>query len=396
MNREDLVELLNPESIDLLESLPDWQSGSDVVRTVSRLRAAGHSAERIAVVLSQAKLRKRAKAKFGEFAGRMLFTEAGLEQATRLSVAAIHAKRFLDAKVSRLADLGSGIGGDSMAFAALGLEVTAIEQDEVTAAIATYNLAPWPNARVLCERAEEASIRDFDALWLDPARRSESRRFSDPEQWSPSLEFVFELSKQLPTGVKLAPGLDRDLIPDDAEAQWISAEGTVVELVLWFGELARDRVRRSALVIRDGRSNELTSSGDSEDAELGDLGTYLYEPDGAVIRARLIGDLARSLSANMISPDIAWMSSELKVDSPFASRFKVLEVQGFKIASLKKRLAELQIGELEIKKRGIDVDPAQLRESLKLRGAESATLILTRLAGKRVAILANREQPEMN
>lgn len=396
MNREELVELLNPESIDLLESLPDWHSGGDVVSTVSRLRTEGHSAERIAVVLSQAKLRKRATAKFGEFAGRMLFTETGLEQATRLSVAAIHARRFLDAKVSRLADLGSGIGGDSMAFAALGLEVTATEQDEVTAAIATYNLAPWPNAKVLCGKAEDVSIKDFDALWLDPARRSESRRYSDPEQWSPSLDFVFELSKRLPTGVKLAPGLDRGLIPEDAEAQWISADGTVVELVLWFGKLAREGVRRSALVIRDGRSNELTSAGDSEDAELGDLGTYLYEPDGAVIRARLIGDLARSLNANMISPDIAWMSSELRVDSPFASRFKVIEVQGFKIASLKKRLAELEIGELEIKKRGVDVDPAQLRESLKLRGAKRATLILTRLAGRRVAIIANREPPETN
>ncbi|MBX3089525.1 MAG: SAM-dependent methyltransferase [Cryobacterium sp.] len=396
MNREDLVELLNPESIDLLGSLPDWHSGNDVVRTVSRLRAEGHSAERIAVVLSQAKLRKRGAVKFGEFADRMLFTETGLEQATRLSVAAIHARRFLDARVSRIADLGSGIGGDSMAFAALGLEVTAIEQDEVTAAIATYNLAPWSNAKVLCEKAEEVSTEGFDALWLDPARRSESRRYSDPEQWSPSLDFVFELSKRLPTGVKLAPGLDRGLIPEDAEAQWISADGTVVELVLWFGKLAREGVRRSALVIRDGRSNELTSAGDSADVELGDLGTYLYEPDGAVIRARLIGDLARSLNANMISPDIAWMSSELRVDSPFASRFKVLEVHGFNIASLKKRLSELEIGELEIKKRGIDADPAQLRESLRLRGAKRATLILTRLAGRRVAIIANREPPETN
>ncbi|MCC7128105.1 MAG: SAM-dependent methyltransferase, partial [Microbacteriaceae bacterium] len=117
---------------------------------------------------------------------------------------------------------------------------------------------------------------------------------------------------------------------------------------------------------------------------------------GAVIRARLIGDLARSLNANMISPDIAWMSSELRVDSPFASRFKVLEVHGFNIASLKKRLSELEIGELEIKKRGIDADPAQLRESLRLRGAKRATLILTRLAGRRVAIIANREPPETN
>jgi hypothetical protein len=38
----------------------------------------------------------------------------------------------------------------------------------------------------------------------------------------------------------------------------------------------------------------------------------------------------------------------------------------------------------------MDVDPAQLRTRLALKGPESATLILTRVAGKRVALLAER------
>ena len=36
------------------------------------------------------------------------------------------------------------------------------------------------------------------------------------------------------------------------------------------------------------------------------------------------------------------------------------------------------IGTLEIKKRGLDLDPAVLRKRLKLRGAGSATVVLTR------------------
>ena len=54
------------------------------------------------------------------------------------------------------------------------------------------------------------------------------------------------------------------------------------------------------------------------------------------------------------------------------------------------RLRELGIGELEIKKRGADLDPAALRKRLKLRGDERATLIATRIGGRHRAILADR------
>src|SRR5215218_8561052 len=149
---------MSTEGLRLLDSLPPYESTGDVLRIVSRLRADGHSPGLVAAVLSQARLRARARAKFGEFASTMLFTEAGLEQATRLQVAALHAGRFAGAGVHWVADLGCGIGADALALAALQLEVTAVERDEVTAAIAAYNLAPWSNARVEHGSAEEADL----------------------------------------------------------------------------------------------------------------------------------------------------------------------------------------------------------------------------------------------
>ena len=109
---------------------------ADVVRIVSRLRAAGHPPELVAAVLTQARLRTRARAKFHEFAARMLFTPDGLEQSTRLKVAARHAGRFARAGLGSVADLGCGIGADALAFAGLGMRVVAVERDEVTAAVA--------------------------------------------------------------------------------------------------------------------------------------------------------------------------------------------------------------------------------------------------------------------
>ena len=390
MDATELRELLTTEGLRLLDSLPPFDSGADVLRTVATLRKEGHAPALVAAVLNQSKLRSRAMPKFGPFAERMLFTEAGLEQATRLKVAALHAGRFRDAGVTSVADLGCGIGADALALAAIDLRVTGVERDEVTAAIAAYNLAPFENATIENADATAIDLAGFDGVYLDPARRSDARRLKDPADWSPSLDFAFEIGSRLPTGVKLGPGIDRDLIPAGVEAQWISVDRDVVELGVWFGAAARPDVGRSALVIGEHGTAELTAAADSADVELGALGEYLYEPDGAVIRARLIGDLARSLDARMISDQIAYLSTDAAVRTPFAVGFRVTETLPLDERAIKKRLQALGIGTLEIKKRGVDIDPAQFRAKLSLKGTNNATLFLTRVAGKRVALLAER------
>ena len=363
------------------------------MRTVADLRRAGHPPGLVAAVLAQAKLRSRAAAKFGPFAERMLFTTDGLEQATRLQVAAQHAGRFARAGISWVADLGCGIGADALAIAALELEVSAVERDEVTAAIAAYNLAPWSNARVEHADAEAFDLDGVGGVFLDPARRDGAKRLKRPGDWSPSLDFAFGVAERLPTGIKLGPGVDRDLIPAAAEAQWVSADHEVVEVGLWFGPLARDGIRRAALVLGEHGSAEMVSDADSVDAESGALGGSLYEPDGAVIRARLIGDLARGLDGRMIDPTIAYITADAATSTPFAAGFRVLEDLPLDKRTIRRELAGRGIGTLEIKKRGVDIDPAAFRADLNLKGEASATLVLTRVAGKRRALLAERLQP---
>jgi Methyltransferase small domain len=287
MDAAELRELLTPEALRLLDELEPSTGVGDAVALVSRLRKAGHPPARVAAVLTQYRLRRKAEAKFGPFAQRMLFTQEGLEQASRLRVAAVHAGRFAAAGLSRVADLGCGIGGDAMAMAALDLRVTAVERDEATAAIAAYNLVPFPTAQVVHGDALEQPLDAIDAVWLDPARRAGTSRLSSPDDWSPSLTQALAIAQQRPAGIKLAPGMDRALLPEGLEAQWISVDGEVVELVLWSGALARAGVGRAALVLRgDEPPAELRAADDSDDVEPGPLGEYLYEPDGAVIRAR--------------------------------------------------------------------------------------------------------------
>src|SRR6476620_6919945 len=105
----ELTALLTPEGLRLLDAQDPIETTADAAAAVSRLRKAGHSPDLVSAIVTQARLRTRAEAKFGDFAVRMLFTRAGLEQATRLAVAARHAARFRDAGMTSVADLGCGI-----------------------------------------------------------------------------------------------------------------------------------------------------------------------------------------------------------------------------------------------------------------------------------------------
>lgn len=396
----ELRALLTPAGLELLEGVGTIGSTAEVASAVSRLRSAGHSPELVSAVVGQARLRFLASAKFGPFAERMLFTRAGLEQATRLGVAARHAQRIRGAGLTDVADLGCGIGGDSLAFTGAGLNVLAVDADEVTSAIAAYNLAPFGESAVVRHGTAEESLPEEDAtsraIWMDPARRtsghSETRRVS-ADDYSPSLGWAFDVASRMPTGIKLGPGHDRDLLPTDAEAQWVSADGSVVELVVWTGALAREGVRRSALVIRDDRSHEITAPADATDEGVRELGAFLHEPDGAVIRARLIGDVARTLDAGMLDAHIAYLTSDTALTSPFVQSFRVRETLPVHPKAISAALKAQGIGRLEIKKRGVDVDPATFRKKLVLRGDNEATLILTRVGNQRRAILADRVPP---
>jgi SAM-dependent methyltransferase len=389
MDRTGFMSLISPEGQALLAEVGEIDSKADMVKVVSKLRGKGHSAELVATVLTQVKLRRRAKAKFGEFAETMFFTEEGLEQASRLKVAAIHAGRFRNHGLKRIADLGCGIGAESLAIASLDMEVTAFEIDEVTAALATYNLASFENVKVGQADVTTINLDNFDGLFIDPARRdlkdsktNINKRKYDINDFSPSFDFVLEAARTKPTIVKLGPGLDHKDIPDDAEAVWVSDDGDLVELTLYFGILRRPEVKRAALLLSPNGTFEIASSeAERLDAPLGELGKYLYEPDASIIRSHLVGDLAVSLGLNIFSNEIAYLSSNEEVHSPWLKGYEVLENLVFDRKKLKAYLREKNIGVLEIKKRGADITPEQLRRELDPKGTESATLIVTRVDG---------------
>lgn len=387
MNRDEFLQLLSKEGQSLLAQI-DYSTKLDIVKTITTLRAQGHDPALIAIALTQAKLRKRAEAKFGEFAQRMFFTEDALEQASRLQVAAIHANRFKQANITQIADLGCGIGAESLAFASLDLKVSAYEIDEVTSAIAAYNLAIFENVEVKNEDVTKLDLTKQEALFFDPARRNSKARLFNPQDFAPNFNWVIEQAKQKPSGIKLGPGHPHNQIPEEAEAQWVSVEGDLVELSLWFNETKRPEVKRSALLITKDAKHELKTNEKEEPAPTGELGQYIHEPDNAVIRSHLINLLAEQTNTHTIDPNIAYLSSNEKQDSPWLKSYKVIKELPFDRKQLKAHIKQNEIGTLEIKKRGADITPEALRKELSPKGPNKATLIITRIGDAHKALFA--------
>lgn len=377
----------SPAALALLAALPPYDADG-ALSLAERLRAGGAEPHLVAAAMTQSRLRAAARGKFGEFADGMLFTPEGLEQATRLVVAAHHAQRYRAAGIAAVADLTAGIGADAMAFASLGLRVLAFEADEATALIADHNLRHWESARVVhADSLATLAAGDVDAeaLFADPARRTARGRRHDPRDYSPPLDAVLALRERWPElGVKVGPAVPHDAVPTGVEAQWVSVGGDVVEAGLWCGGLA-SREGHAALVIDAGGAHAF--AGDPIPGEPGPLGEYLYEPDGAVIRAGLVGPLADELGARLVSATIAYLTADAVLTTPFARGYRVLEVLPLKTAAIAAALRERGVGRVAIKKRGVDITPEALRPQLKLRGDAEATLILSRVGTGRAALI---------
>jgi hypothetical protein len=355
-----------------------------VLTTTTGLRAAGHSPELVAAAVETVRLRTRAAAKFGADAERMFFTPAGVEQATRTSVAAHRAARF--AGTPDVVDLCCGIGGDLVAFGRAGIAVEGLDADPLTAAVAAANAAELGLAdrvTVRCADVTTADLRGVPAVFCDPARRAGGRRVFDPAAYSPPWNFLLSLARTVPRAAfKVAPGIDHALVPPGAEAEWISDGGDVKEAAIWCGDLAG--VPRRATLLPSGAT--LTGTGDAL-APVGEVRDWLYDPDGAVVRAHLVAELAETIDATTVDPTIAYLTSAELAETPFARAYRVDEVMPFSLKRLRAALRARGVGRVEIKKRGSALDVEQLRRDLRLSGDNGATVVLTRVAGKPTVLL---------
>jgi SAM-dependent methyltransferase len=380
MDLETFRWLLTDEGQGLLAAATAAE-GSEL-QVQARLREAA-TPEQVAAAMTQVELRRKAAEKLGDDGARMYFTRDGLEQATRATVAAHRAARVAAAGPS-VVDLTCGIGGDLVAFARAGLTTAGVDLDPLRVEIARANLAALGlGGAVSVADGTGLDVSPFATAYADPARRSARGRTFRVDDWAPPWSFVETLLTRAAC-VKVAPGIPHDLVPHGVEAEWVSDAGEVKEAALWSGRLAT--TARRATVIGRGGLATLTDE-DDPGADVGPVAEFLYEPDGAVIRAGLVTAVAAGVGGHLVDRRIAYVTASGSFRTPFARSYRVVEELPYREKQLKAALRERHVGTLTIKKRGVDISPDELRTRLALRGDRTATIVLTRLAGEGVALL---------
>jgi len=384
-----LEALLSPrgqEALGVAASLP--VSATTLLRDTETLRAS-YGPELAAAALETIRLRRRARAKFSR-ADSMYWTREALEQASGEAVARHRAARF--AGLDAVWDVCCSAGGDTIGLLSSGARVAGLDLDPLRLRMAQLNCEAYGVAgAVRWERADARTWRPpaGAAVFFDPARRKDRRgsatRLFRPQDYQPPLGVIDGwLRSARSLAVKIAPGADYASLPYACEVELISAGGEVKEACLWFGRFRR--YARSATVLLAGGAHTLHGGSVVAPAPQEPLG-WLYEPDGAVIRAQLVADLAQQLAASLIDSTIAYLTADHLVATPFARAWQVLETMPFNLKRLRSRLHELDVGRVVVKKRGSPIDPQELERRLRLSGRRELTVFVTRVLGKPSVIL---------
>jgi len=374
LDAEGLAGLLSAEGQELLGTVAGVElSTATELALNNRLRRA-YPASMVAAALELTQLRARARAKFDR-ADHMYFTREGLEQASAQHISAHRARRY--EPYGTVADLCCGIGGDLIALAP-GRDMLTVDRDPLHLQMAALNAAVYGAAsvRTRCEDVRESDLAGVEAVFIDPARRHGGKRALRESE--PPLIWCLALAERTPAvGIKAAPGLPREAAPPDWELEFVSVRGDLKEAALWSPPLAT--VQRRATLLPGGHT--LVSDAGPAVACLAP-GAYLLDPDPAVTRAGLVEELARALGAWKLDAEIAFLSLDTHVSTPFARLLRIEESLPWNLKRLREVLRRLDVGAVDVRKRGSAVDVEELRRRLKLTGARRVTVALTRMNGK--------------
>jgi hypothetical protein len=274
--------------------------------------------------------------------------------------------------------------------------VTGVERDPRIAVLAAANCS---EASIQVIDAADVPVEDFAAWHIDPDRRASGRRTTRVEFANPPDDVLQSLLTRNPNAaMKLAPAADVEA-PwlREASLEWFSRDGQCRQLVAWFGDLTLESPsqhpgQRAATILRGDSTQPVTFRGQAELSipAAANVARYVYEPDAAIIAARLTGALAHDFKLRPLAPNIAYLTGDELHHDVVMSAFEVVDVMPLDVKRVKAWLRERRIGRLEVKKRGVSIEPEELRRRLRVDGEHAMTLLVAPIDGRVTAILARR------
>jgi SAM-dependent methyltransferase len=373
------TEAMPPEALPA-DPVPAHPVPADTALRLGTDLRARYPADLVVDALAQHELRLQARSKFSR-AMEMFFTRPGLEQSSAEAVARHRAARYSTA--GQMADLCCGIGGDLVVLAedrrvlAVDRRVLAVDSDPLHLRIARANAEVCGVAKAvtpLQSDVRDVDLAGVDAIFVDPARRAGRRRLR-PGHSEPPLQWCLGLAERIDAvGIKAAPGLPHEAVPPGWELEFIAIGRALKEAVAWSPALATGATR--ATILPQGHTL-VPEPGPPVQVRM--PGEFLLDPNPAVTRASLVQELARRLGAWKIDDQIAFLSADVPLRTPFGRALRVIDSAPWNQKQLPSRLRELDIGAVDIRRRGLAGDVDQLHRRLKLSGSRRATLVMTRV-----------------
>ncbi len=381
--------LLTEQGREITASIPAFEGDSLAAGTFLRKRHPDIDPAHLAAAAELAETRRKAVVKFTR-AEKMFFTREALEQSSGELVASHRAGRF--SGLGPVMDACSGVGGDAIALSAVVGRLDCVDLDSGRLAFCAENCSVYGNDNVSLIEHDVSDIiervSEYDAVFIDPARRKGGRRSSGLDRMEPTWDICEKLLATAVRGaVKLSPSVDLGSIEIPHETEWISTAGGLKEAVVWTGAFRQCETTVSLLHHKLSiRDSDLPAG---EPALSGAL-SFIHEPDPALIRSGLLGRYAASLGMSLITPDIAYMSSEVPVADPCYTSYRILDSMPFNLKKLERLLNGMNVGRVTVKKRGFPMLPEEVAKKLRLNGEKEAIIICTKDRGKNSVFVVER------
>jgi hypothetical protein len=395
MTRQELHSLLDPQVQEWILAHRDDDPASFA------LRFHGRKDIPVRAIAEQIDCIRKARKKLPTLSRHnLLYLPVSLEQASGERAAAYKAT-FLSGK--RAIDLSGGFGIDAIFLSGAFQQVVYCERDPLLAELVSLNLRTLGITNVEIRTGDGLEILEsypddhFDQIFVDPARRDSARRYVGLEACSPDVVSAHDqlLAKAPKVCIKASPALELSAIPEVLPALdavvVVSVDRECKETLLM---LDRNRtsgqgitLKAVCLTTREEQAEEITveaNEGDVPAKAVADApGRYLYEPDPAIIKAKLTAKLASELNLHFLNATVDYLTSYDKIEGFPGRTFVIKEVVPYKPKEFKAFLVERQIRAASIQRRDFPLSPEDLRRTFRLKESDDIFLIFTKDSSSR-------------
>ena len=370
----------------------------DVKKRRAYLRKRGVKEPELSRMLDEAHFLVKGKEKFPR-AAQMKFDRDGLAQASSKTVAEYRTWKMRNrlGVIRSALDVGSGIGGDTIAMA-LRWKVLSVDMDPVKVEMLRHNIKVYnvtDNVEViqgdiydlLKDPEFQVKTSDLDVIFFAHSRRQGWRRTVKFEEYQPPLSLIEKLVDICPNVcATIAPAADLSKIKYDCDIEIISNKGEVKEAVLWFGRLKHAPGKRSLIATK--LPERITWVKEKTDPiDVSEPGEYLYEPDPAYVKAQMVNNLAKEYNLTLLHPTIAYLTGDKHVKSPLLKPHRVLAVTGIQYTEINRELNHLNLGSVDSKSRGVNVDHNEVRRKVRGTGFTRGVVVYTLVGGEPKALI---------